>query len=114
MNETTLPKRGDRLDAYAQMLEERLAKMRVSGRLTRGYSTLNNEIEERQRLLRNRVTDAIRTGKFWDIVLAELRRDYSSLFDNILGFERTVDLEFGLNASARTTPDQDPAGSARK
>jgi hypothetical protein len=54
-------------------------------------------MEERERLMRNRVADAIREGHFWAIVRAELARDYSSLFDNIWRLERQIDRSYAAN-----------------
>ncbi len=66
-----------------------------------GYRRLTAEIEERQRAQLNSVLVAVREGTFWDIVKAELARDYSSLFDAFLWFEKHVDTDFESHAAPR-------------
>lgn len=114
MNEPPFATAQERLEAYARKLDQRLAEMRTSGKLTSGYSGLRGEIEERRRLLRERVSEAIRVGKFWDIVAAELRRDYSALFEDVLGFERRIDLEFAANSAPNEmSQQQNEEGASR-
>lgn len=58
------------------------------------YGKFSAELEDRQRTRLNRVLAAIDEGHFWTIVKAELARDYHSLFDTFLRFEKDVDSNF--------------------
>lgn len=80
------------------MLERQLSDWSKTSACRRNYFPVDSQIEERQRILRERVDEAIRAGKFWQIVMAEFMRDYSSLFDNILRAERRIDLDFNAQA----------------
>ena len=73
------------------------------------YSRVTAEIEKRQAARFARVLDAIHSGRLWDIVRAELARDYASLFDNFLSFEKNVDTDF--ESRSKKSPTKTRKGS---
>ena len=65
------------------------------------YDGLQRLIERRQHQLDERVATAIRSGDFWELIKAELARDYSSLFDGFLAYGTRIDGDY---AAGRTEP----------
>ena len=104
----------EKLEAYARILEARIGRLEKGEGLKRGFFPINSKIEERQRILRQKVYDAIRAGKFWQIVIAEFRRDYSSLFDNLFGLEESIELNFDarLRTGSKAVGAVDAGGAA--
>lgn len=58
------------------------------------YDELQRTIEQHQRVHRERVTSAIRSGNYWEMIKAELARDYSALLDGFLLYGVGVDADF--------------------
>jgi hypothetical protein len=85
------------LDRLGRRIEMRMMELKKSGRFREDFEGPANEILARQELLRDRAANAVRSGKGWEIMKAELERDYSSLFDNALSFERRIDEDFAKN-----------------
>ena len=89
----------DELAACAKRLDRLLADLHRTGKLTSGQASTARNIERRRRALRDQVNEAIRRGKFWDIVVAELRRDYGSLIENMLEAIRSVDHKYSIDTA---------------
>lgn len=66
-------------------------------------SDLERAMEQRQRLLRERVSKAIRSGDFWEIIKAEFARDYSSLFDGLVSYGIHIDSDYANPQQHRGT-----------
>jgi hypothetical protein len=88
---------GKDLDSLAQRIEKRVQELKNSGRFPEDFEGAANDIRTDQQRLRDRVDDAIRSGSEWSIMKAELARDYGSLSDNALSFERRIDEEFAIS-----------------
>lgn len=76
---------------------ERVRQLKSSGRFPDTFDGPMNEMRARQRALRDRVAEAIRSGGEWHIAKAELTRDYRALFDNLLALEHRIDEEYSEN-----------------
>jgi hypothetical protein len=86
----------------SRRIQERVRALDEAGRLPGQIEGLASEIRASQKQLRDRVAAAIRSGDAWSVMKAEFMRDYSSLSDNLLGFEQRIDEEY-----ARNTREQD-------
>ena len=85
------------LARLAQRIEMRVSELKKSGRFGEDFEGPANDILARQEQLRDRAAKAVQSGTEWEIVKAELKRDYSSLFDNALSFEQRIDEDFAKN-----------------
>ena len=82
------------LENLGRRIAVRLRELKSAGRLQADFELTAHDIRVREQFLRERVADAIRSGKAADIVRAELASDYSALFDNAQEFETRIDREF--------------------
>ncbi len=98
------------LDTYSQRLEQKLRAMRLHGDFPGIHADLPSDMRQRQRLLQERVSEAIRSGRFWEIVKAEYARDYGSLFDGLHRAEQLVDEVFHAHGHAAAPANANLAG----
>ena len=84
----------DRLASLSCRIAERVRQLKEHGRFTDEFERVVSEIQARQERLNARVSAAIDSGKSWDLIKAELERDYSSLFDNAASFEQKIEADF--------------------
>ena len=84
----------DRLASLSRRIAERVRQLKEHGRFTDEFERVTSDIEARQKRLNARVSAAIESGEDWDLVEAELERDYSSLFDNVASFEQQIEADF--------------------
>lgn len=89
-------------DPDTRAFDSHLGALQSRRRLGPRYDQLFAEMGARRKMLRERVTAAIRSGRFWEIVKAELARDYQSLFDNATAIEPHIDRDF----AATNEPDK--------
>lgn len=82
------------LAELSRRIEERIGQLKRFGRFPDAFENTRVEIEAHQRALRDRLATAIRSGHEWQIVKAELARDYASLSDNMLAFEQQIEAEY--------------------
>jgi len=82
------------LDRLAERIGTRMTELKNAGRFREDFEGSANEILARHEQLRDRAAQAARSGTAWETMKAELTRDYSSLFDNALGFEQRIDEDF--------------------
>ena len=82
------------LASLSDRLEQRVASLKATGRLTSAFELAAGEIHARRRELIDRVDEAIRCRQEWSVVKAELTRDYRSLFDNLAELEQSIDKDF--------------------
>ena len=83
-----------KLDELSKRLRTRMEEIRRSGRFSDVHQALQNEIEQRNDRLRKRVKQAETDRSLWELIEAEVVRDYNALFDDLLQFEETLDTEF--------------------
>jgi ethanolamine utilization cobalamin adenosyltransferase len=82
-----------RLDDLSRRLEVRTREFAEKGHLMTPHEAFANEIRARQARLREKVREAERRGTAWGALRAEVTRDYSSLYDDLLQFEERLDLD---------------------
>jgi hypothetical protein len=80
-----------KLDDLSTRLRARSEEFRRTGEFTDIHAKLLDEIHQRNDALKGKVAEAERKGTTWELVKAELARDYSSLFDNLLQIEARLD-----------------------
>jgi hypothetical protein len=97
MDRDEYAKFGKDLDSLALRIEKRVQELKNSGRFPEDFEGAANDIRAHRQRLRDQVADAISSGSKWKIMEAELARDYGSLSDNALSFERRIDEEFARN-----------------
>ena len=84
----------DRLASLSRRIAEHVRQLKEHGRFTDEFERVASDIQARQKRLNDRVSAAIESGKNWDLIKAELERDYSSLFDNVVSFEQQIEADF--------------------
>jgi hypothetical protein len=72
-------------------LESRRREFEDDGEFSQTHRELMAQIDERRDQLRKKVETAVAQGTTWDIVKAELARDYAAIFDNVLLFEERLE-----------------------
>jgi hypothetical protein len=97
MSEIEYAKLGDDLDALGQRIEKRVRELKTTGQFPDELERTAREIRSRRQQQRDRVAEAIRSGSEWNILRAELVRDYNSLSDNVLRFEQRIDEQYARN-----------------
>lgn len=85
---------GDRLASLSRRIDERVRQLKEHGQFTDEVERVAGDIEARQKRLNARVSAAIESGEDWTLIKAELERDYSSLFDNVMAFEQQIEADF--------------------
>jgi hypothetical protein len=80
-----------KLDDFSERLHARTEEFRRTGEFSDIHATLLNDIGRRNDALKSKVAEAEHKGKTWDLVKAELARDYGSLFDDLLQIEERLD-----------------------
>ncbi len=94
------------LDKLSDRLRKRAEEFRRLGEFSDVHQALLTEIQERNDALRKRVKEAEAEGSAWELVKAELARDLSSLYDDLLQLEDRLDSETIKSTRARS--DQKP------
>lgn len=84
----------DRLDLLSRRIAERVRQLKDHGRFSDEFERVAGDIQARQKHLNARVSAAIASGANWELMKAELERDYSSLFDNVTSFEQQIEADF--------------------
>ena len=84
----------DRLALLSRRIAERVDQLKEHGRFTDEFERVASDIRARQKHLNARVSAAGESGESWDLIKAELERDYSSLFDNAASFEQQIEADF--------------------
>lgn len=84
----------DRLASLSRRIAERVRQLKEHGRFTDEFERVAGDIQARQKRLNDRVSAAIDSGKSWDLIKAELERDYGSLSDNVKTFEQQIEADF--------------------
>jgi len=97
MDRDEYAKFGKDLDSLALRIEKRVQELKNSSRFPEDFEGAANDIRAHRQRLRDHVADAIRSGSEWGIMKDELVRDYGSLSENALSFERQIDEEFAKN-----------------
>lgn len=83
-----------KLNELSDRLHARKEQLRKAGRFSDVHEVLLKRIQRHSDSLRKRVSETERGDSAWELIKAELVRDYSSLFDDLLAFEETLDVEF--------------------
>jgi hypothetical protein len=93
MSSTSRPELQERLWELAKRIDSRAREFREQG----GFSSIRREtidqINRRYDELQKRVESAASNGSVWELIRAQLVRDYSRLFDDFLRFEEHLDAE---------------------
>jgi hypothetical protein len=83
-----------KLDEFSAQLDTRMREFKEKGRfseLDRGFSA---EAQARADQLRGRVAEAAEHGTPWDLLKAQVERDFNTLVDDIAALERRFDAQF--------------------
>jgi hypothetical protein len=93
MSSTSRPELQERLSELAKRIDSRAREFKEQG----GFSIIRREtidqINRRYDELQKRVESAASNGSVWELIRAQLVRDYSRLFDDFLRFEEHLDAE---------------------
>jgi len=80
-----------KLNALAERIRMRKEEFQKTGEFSDTHRALANQIERRHGELRQRVAEEQRKGTAWDLIKAELTRDYSAIYDDLLTLEERLD-----------------------
>jgi len=82
-----------KLDEFSDRLRLRTEEFSKSGGFSDVHEALLKDIQRRNEKLKRKVKEA-RTSSVWEMIKAEIVRDYNVLFDDLLQFEERLDTEF--------------------
>jgi len=82
-----------KLDEFSDRLRLRTEEFSKSGGFSDVHEALLKDIQRRNEKLKRKVKEA-RTSSVWEMIKAEIVRDYNALFDDLLQFEERLDTEF--------------------
>ena len=81
----------NKLNEFSDRLRRRAQEFRSKGEFSDTHETLLDEIQKRNDALTAKVSEAERSGTAWDLIKAEMARDLSSLYDDMLEIEERLD-----------------------
>ena len=81
------------LDELSRRVDARMWEFGQKGEFSDVHRTSMDQIRQRHDLLKSKVNAAARDGTRWDLVKAELARDYSSIFDSLRQLEERLDAD---------------------
>jgi hypothetical protein len=84
----------DDLEGLGRRIDKRVQELKDTGRFPEEFERVAKEIHARRLQQHDRVSEAIHSGSEWNILAAELMRDYNSLSDNVLRLEQRIDGQF--------------------
>jgi hypothetical protein len=90
MEKTALQSKLDELSDRLRRRKEELTKL---GEFSAIHQALLTEIQHRSDAVRRRVRETEQEGLTWQLIKAEMARDLSSLYDDLLQFEDRLDSE---------------------
>jgi hypothetical protein len=82
-----------KLDELSRLIHAREKEFRQQGEFLDIHRALLEEIRQRNDALMKKVAEAEHRSSTWELVKAELARDYSSLLDDLLQFGERLDAE---------------------
>jgi hypothetical protein len=90
-DERTLASFQNEVVGLALRLNSRMREFEQDGEFSQIHQELVMRLRERQEQLRKKVEIAVAQGTAWDIVKAELARDFAAIFDSLLLFEEHLE-----------------------
>ena len=72
-------------------VDSRMREFEENGEFSQIHRELMTQIGDSRDQLRKKVEIAVAQGTTWDIIKAELARDYAAIFDNLLLFEERLE-----------------------
>jgi hypothetical protein len=83
-----------KLHEFSDRLKARTVEFSRSGGFSDAHRAILRDIQQRNEKLRTKVKEAESDRSIWELIKAEVVRDFTALFDDLQKFEDNLDAEF--------------------